>query len=201
MRRTKEDALITKECLMDTSLEIFNLKGYSHTTLDDIASGAQLTRGAFYFHFKDKEDLFKQLLARELDFISLLIVDSFVSEGDEKQQLQSLLSNLVDNFYDNKRFRNIIQLTWFRTEVTEGCTSLIDKTNLNEFFIEEVEKLIKSAQKNKLINKSLDPLTIAIQFAIQINGMYRLYFVTPKYLKRKSHLHAIMLQNIDFLFR
>ncbi len=200
MRRTKEDSLITKENLMDTALDIFNQKGYSNTTLDDIATGANLTRGAFYFHFKDKEDLFQQLLSREMGFISSLIVESFVSSGDEKQQLTDLMMNLVDNFYENKRFRNVIQLTWFRTEVTDDSTVLVDKTNLNEFFIEEVEKLIKSAQKKGLISKAHDPLLTAIQFAIQINGTYRLYFVTPKYLKRKIHLQNILKKDLEQLF-
>lgn len=200
MRRTKEDAQLTKEHLLDTALEIFNQKGYSHTTPADIAFGADVTRGAFYHHFNDKDDLYQQLLSRELDFISRLIVDSFVTEGDEKQQLQTLLMNLVDNFYENKRFRNVIQLTWFRTEVTEGCTTIVDKTNLNEFFIEEVEKLIKTAQKKGLINKSHDPLLLAIQFSIQINGTYRLYFVTPKYLKRKIYLQKILQNNLEHIF-
>lgn len=39
-------------------LEIFNEKGYYNTSLDDILTELNLSKGAFYHHFKSKEDYF-----------------------------------------------------------------------------------------------------------------------------------------------
>jgi AcrR family transcriptional regulator len=53
----------TRRELIRLGLERFPEKGYTGTTIDDIVRGSRLTRGAFYFHFADKEDFFLAIMA------------------------------------------------------------------------------------------------------------------------------------------
>jgi AcrR family transcriptional regulator len=62
MRRTKEDALETRQALLNAALRVFSEKGLEATRLEDIAERAEVTRGALYWHFKNKEDLLISLL-------------------------------------------------------------------------------------------------------------------------------------------
>ncbi len=48
----------TMHRLCGKGLEIFNEKGYYNTSLDDILQELSLSKGAFYHHFKSKEDYF-----------------------------------------------------------------------------------------------------------------------------------------------
>ncbi|NDV42157.1 TetR/AcrR family transcriptional regulator [Flagellimonas sediminis] len=48
----------TMHRLCGKGLEIFNEKGYYNTSLDDILTQLSLSKGAFYHHFKSKEDYF-----------------------------------------------------------------------------------------------------------------------------------------------
>ena len=64
VRRTKEDALATRASLLDAAERLFQAKGVSRTSLNDIALEAGTTRGAIYWHFKDKADLFNAMMAR-----------------------------------------------------------------------------------------------------------------------------------------
>jgi len=43
--------------LLDAALSVIRTKGYSATTVDDICQSAGVTKGAFFHHFKSKEDL------------------------------------------------------------------------------------------------------------------------------------------------
>ncbi len=54
MRRTKEDAQLTREALLDAAEVLFAQRGVSRTSLQEIAKAAGMTRGAVYWHFKDK---------------------------------------------------------------------------------------------------------------------------------------------------
>ena len=63
-RRTKEDAQKTREQLLDAAETVFHRKGVSKTSLNDIAEEAGLTRGALYWHFKNKHDVFEAMLER-----------------------------------------------------------------------------------------------------------------------------------------
>ncbi|MGN1056456.1 MAG: TetR family transcriptional regulator, partial [Comamonas sp.] len=63
-RRTKEDAEMTRNQLLDAAQAVFFSKGVAGASLADIAQAASLTRGAIYWHFKDKADLFDALMKR-----------------------------------------------------------------------------------------------------------------------------------------
>lgn len=64
VRRTKEDAEMTRNRLLDAAQEVFHAKGVSGASLTEVAQAASLTRGAIYWHFKDKADLFDAMMKR-----------------------------------------------------------------------------------------------------------------------------------------
>ena len=57
MRRTKEEAEATRRGILKAGMRVFLKKGYSSATLDDIAAEIGMTRGAVYWHFRNKEDV------------------------------------------------------------------------------------------------------------------------------------------------
>ncbi|MDO8904755.1 TetR family transcriptional regulator [Hydrogenophaga sp.] len=64
VRRTKADALATRNSLLDAAEHLFQANGVSRTSLNEIATTAGTTRGAIYWHFKDKADLFNAMMER-----------------------------------------------------------------------------------------------------------------------------------------
>nr|WP_010130434.1 TetR family transcriptional regulator [Microbulbifer agarilyticus] len=63
-KRTKEDALETREKILDAAIEVFDRRGVSRPSLTEIAQLAGVTRGAVYGHFQNKADLFSALADR-----------------------------------------------------------------------------------------------------------------------------------------
>lgn len=63
-RRTKEEAQVTRDRILDMAEQEFHRRGVSRTSLQDIARAAGLTRGAIYWHFQDKADLFDAMMNR-----------------------------------------------------------------------------------------------------------------------------------------
>jgi AcrR family transcriptional regulator len=61
MRRTKADAEATRQKILSAAERVFYAKGVSNTTLEDVAKEAGVTRGAIYWHFSNKTDLFLAL--------------------------------------------------------------------------------------------------------------------------------------------
>ena len=63
-RCTKEQALETRTRILDAAEDVFNANGVSKTSLADVAAAAGLTRGAIYWHFANKTDLFAAMCQR-----------------------------------------------------------------------------------------------------------------------------------------
>ena len=70
---------------------LFRLRGYAGTNIDDIMLAAGLTRGAFYAHFKSKEELFAQVIGtgqgllwklRARDAEVLAVLDAYLAKEE-----------------------------------------------------------------------------------------------------------------------
>ncbi|MCW8125940.1 TetR family transcriptional regulator [Microbulbifer halophilus] len=63
-KRRKEDALETREKILDAAITVFHKRGVARPSLTEIAELAGVTRGAVYGHFRNKSDLFAALTER-----------------------------------------------------------------------------------------------------------------------------------------
>lgn len=63
-RKTKQQALETRNQIIDAAIARFSEYGVSATSLADIATAAGVTRGAIYWHFKNKTDLLNEIWAQ-----------------------------------------------------------------------------------------------------------------------------------------
>src|SRR5687768_18585123 len=86
VRRSKEDALATRQQLLDAAEHVFLAQGVSGTSLNDIAVAAGTTRGAIYWHFKDKADLFNAMMAR----VTLPLEAAFQESGAGEDPLPGM---------------------------------------------------------------------------------------------------------------
>ncbi len=96
VRRTKEDAQATRSSIMATALGLFCQQGLATTSLTDIARSAGVTRGAIYWHFKDKEELFFSLwdeMCAPLTHLMLASID--VDEPDPLGKFQTFLIEIL----------------------------------------------------------------------------------------------------------
>ena len=91
MRRTKEEAAETKEKIFKAGIRVFAKKGFAGAGLADIAREAGVTRGAIYWHFKNKEAFFQELLHRVDHYYQSLIDHA----GDEERPFRELLRDAV----------------------------------------------------------------------------------------------------------
>lgn len=57
MRKNAEPKATARTWLLDAALLVMRAKGYTATTVDDLCEAAGVTKGAFFHHFKSKEDL------------------------------------------------------------------------------------------------------------------------------------------------
>lgn len=91
-RRTKQEALETRHKLLDAAEHLFQAQGVSRTSLQDIARRAGATRGAVYWHFRDKADLFNAMMER----VTLPMEESFHHENNPPDSLHDSQLNAID---------------------------------------------------------------------------------------------------------
>ncbi len=92
-KRTKAEALKTRQELIETAIAQFAQRGVSKTTLNDIADAANVTRGAIYWHFENKTQLFNEMWLQQPSLREL--IQDHLTAGLEHDPFQQLREKLI----------------------------------------------------------------------------------------------------------
>ena len=124
MRRTKEEAEETRQQLLSAALEVFANKGYEATRLSDIADAAGLTRGTIYWHFENKADLFRKLIADHIDPFVLLINKIFERKLPPLETLRQILLQVPAAIKNNKKIADSQKLSFLKMRMNSSIRPL-----------------------------------------------------------------------------
>ena len=75
---------------MREAAQIFSVKGFFHTTVDDVLARADLTKGGFYAHFDSKEALARAVLEHATTVWFEKVAADVATHADAREQLRAL---------------------------------------------------------------------------------------------------------------
>ncbi len=201
MRKTKEDALKTRGKIIDAALKVFLDKGYSRTTVEDIVSSLNMTRGAFYWHFKDKDEVFRNIIKMEQEQRIEALNRIRKSGSNERSLLEQILTDIIENFFSNERYRDFIKLRWFRMEQDPENFSLPVTDKMNRSLEDTIHNALRSSFKKGLLKENIDPAEVTSHLIALVNGIYRLYFVGLKNFRNKKHQLNLIRNYINLIYK
>lgn len=82
-RKKKEEAQQTRQQLIEAAIGQFATRGVANTTLTDIADAAKVTRGAIYWHFASKAEIFNAIWEQQLPLRDVIRDRLSLSEHDD----------------------------------------------------------------------------------------------------------------------
>jgi TetR/AcrR family acrAB operon transcriptional repressor len=119
-RNTKEEALETRSRILDAAENVFHAHGVSRTSLADIAAAAEVTRGAIYWHFENKSDLFNAMCERvRLPLETMKEADSALFVNDPMGQLLSSAVQVMRQVVHDPRSRKVFDILFFKCEYVD----------------------------------------------------------------------------------
>jgi TetR/AcrR family acrAB operon transcriptional repressor len=191
MRRTKEEAAVTREQLLKKALAVFSKKGYASTTLEDIAREAGVTRGAIYHHFGGKAELYNTLI-REYADRGNQIMGQAVSEGGTLQNIRRrVFVRQLETIEDDREMRALMELYLFKTgsipELEEGRQQQIES---GVELIEMLAGIMSQGIEQSLLRSDVDPKEMARAYLAFQNGLINLWLTAPEQFSLKASAEA-----------
>lgn len=101
--KKQERAILTRQQLIDAARRIFARDGFELARIEDIAAAAGKTRGAFYAHFRDKEDVFFAIFEEYKSEDSKLLRLRINESQSEEERLDNLARVLCMILKDRRR--------------------------------------------------------------------------------------------------
>jgi len=116
-RKTKAQALETRQHILDIAIRLFSQQGVSSTSLADIAKAAGVTRGAIYWHFKNKSELFNEIWQLTESSISDLEIEYRAKfPGDPLSVIRELLIYILQATVAEERRRLMTEIIFHKCE-------------------------------------------------------------------------------------
>ncbi len=179
-RRTKAEAAATREALIDAAEEMFLEHGVARTSLEQIARHAGMTRGALYWHFKDKADLVKAMLERvHLPFQDLFDqVDSVSPQASPLDTIRTACVNALEQLETPQKIRVHTILT-YRCEFFGDINPQEMEREITGEIFEVLQRYFKMAEEQgQLKNLSAD-IAAEMLYAI-LSGLFHTWIRQPE---------------------
>lgn len=181
MRKTKEEALQTRDDLMAAALDIFYRRGVSRASLQEIASAAGVTRGALYWHFKNKEDLFDALFQQVFSKLSeQLRHDIDTSSPDALHNLMRALNQMFQRMASDERYQKfcyILHLNCEHTEDNRAIVALLQK--YQNLWWQNLCAVFQVCCQQHILPENINIRQAALYFQALFIGLTNLWLTDP----------------------
>ena len=156
-RRTKEEAEHTRQEILASALNLFYEKGFSRTTFDEIAKRINLTKGAVYWHFRNKADILSEIIRKTFE-ITRNIIAIKVPKIDSLEQLKQYMHEELKLIENNPEYRQCLYFVFHQMEWSEAILNKVsaDVKSITDFNKEQIKKALKTEQENKQIKSELN---------------------------------------------
>jgi TetR/AcrR family transcriptional regulator, acrAB operon repressor len=178
VRKTKEDAELTRKRIINSARAVFLARGVSRSTLEHIAAHAEVTRGAVYWHFKNKTEIFHairdQVLLPLIDRMddSLTLADNV----DPLTQIENTLCITIDDLNENIEMRHTYEIMMIKCEYVDEFSLVLQQILNNCSSITGKIKLAydRAEAQNLLISKH-SPLALALDTHLFFSGLLHMW--------------------------
>lgn len=180
-RKTKEEALVTRSSILDAAERLFQAHGVSGTSLHDIALAAGVTRGAVYWHFLDKGDLFNAMMSRVCLPMEETAARLAPDDGTPPLvMLREHLLGVLDRVASDDQVRRVFEIATQKVEYVDELTAVRDRhLQMRRDHIAVLERLLRAAQRRGDIVRSPPARQIAIGLHALLDGLLQNWMLDP----------------------
>ena len=159
----------TKQFILETAAPLYNEKGISGVSIDDVLAATKLTKGCLYGHFENKDDLSFQVV----DLMLKKITDKMYLAVADKKTAKARIFAFLD-FYKNPIDTYISGgCPLFNTAVDADDNYPVIKQKVAAIFRagqESLTNVLKEGISNGEFSPNLDPVTFAFKLVASIEG-------------------------------
>ena len=157
-----------KEQIMSAALSVVVSKGYDQSRMDDIVEKSQLSKGAIYWYYKSKEEVYLSLVDYWFVQYSSGVVDTLKQQESASDQLKALFDFFIEQFDKNPTTFKLLVEFWRLAGLNPDFNAKLQQ--IYSDFLEYIIEIIKVGVANGEF-KNVEPRITALSILINIEGI------------------------------
>ena len=180
-RRTKEEAAITREQLLDAAERVFRRRGIARSSLAEVAAAAGVTRGAVYWHFRDKADLCAAMCERAHLPMEIMLSDAgAATHADPLGALQMLAVTALTRLASDPRSQAVFEVMLHESESAAETAPITErKQRERRHCLTHVESVLQQAMTAGQLPQDTDAPLAAQALHAYIGGLMNSWVQDP----------------------
>jgi|SRR5689334_1231747 len=180
-RKTKAEAQATREHLLDTAERTFCERGVARTSLADLADAAGVTRGAIYWHFRNKGDLFSALLDRvALPMEEMVARAADDNTADPLASMRACCVYVLKQTVRDPQCRRVFEILAHKCEYADEMHVLVERhMQCRSQGIGMMERALRNAVRKGQLPKTLHVRRAAIGLHAYVDGLIYNWLLDP----------------------
>jgi AcrR family transcriptional regulator len=196
LRKTKENTEISKLRILLAAEDEFCQRGFAAANIDNIAKTAGLTKGAIFWHYKNKVNLFRAVAKRAIERLKEMNRETFSPSSSlfVMERCREILKRLTKE----KTFDILLIMA------SADETGEIPKEVLSEFYDESYRifhdsiKSLAEAKKNGELHENTNPTAILLSIYVVLTGLAKIKQLSALSLPINQHIDNEII--IDMVF-
>lgn len=170
--RSPEDLEKKKQVILDGAMRLLVEKGYTKTTMTDVAAEAGVGRGTVYWHFPSKEELFFSLMVRETEKIEAQLEGVLVMQGRAVERIESMMRAGIQAYEEVPQFFRAF-LSFLSGTGEETQQRLVDlMSGIYGKYNRLVEDLLEQGKAEGDVRQDLDSPVAAAAYVVMLDAMF-----------------------------
>lgn len=193
VRKTKAEAAATRQALLDAALIVFSQKGYVAARLEDVAEQAGVSRGAIYWHFHSKAELYNTMVSEIWSRAGAVVERAIAGGGTFIEVTRRIMIRLLEYLEEDATYRAVAELTTFRTEYTP---ELEEGMELKRQVVREVHKEMQKGFQAGIdageVRADLNPTTAALAMLSYLQGISLVWLIDQEAFSLRERAPALV---------
>lgn len=198
MRKTVEETEKTRRLLVECATKRFILEGFSATKLEDIAADAGLTRGAFYWHFKNKKAIFRAIIEENSKEALKLVALYLKNDHNPANRIRDFVKHLLGDRH--RKYNQVFVLIRLKQQPPRELANVEDQIpTVQEIVVPALENTIKEGKEMGVFGATLDATfsakciyTFFWGFFVNYDSLYKDYSEEQLTLQINSFLSHLL---------
>jgi len=181
-RRTKEEAQETRNRILDAAEAVFHARGVARPSLADIAEAAGVTRGAIYWHFKNKSDVFAAMVDRvHLPVEALCAPERPAVREDPLNSIRDICAFVFRQTVVNPQWRRVFEIIYHKCEMVQDNGAIFERQRQShKEGLAKIREHLRMAVECGQLPADLDILLAVNAFHAAIGGVLAHWLFSPE---------------------
>ena len=179
-RKAKGESQATYSALLDAAERQFIDKGVTRTTLNDVACAAGMTRGAIYWHFKDKSALFQAMCDRVFLPMQAMLNEIVSAPGtDPLAALRQMMLHMLGTVTGNAQQKAVFDILFHHCEKNEDLECFVHEKQKRGQCLSKMEQILQQAVAQGKLPPDTDTWVAVQALNSYLIGMIYEWLVDP----------------------